>query len=378
MNFPKAKEISAVKIKFPYSYIKSFPFILLVFLCIIYYGCSEKSPLSPENNTSNEVLLLHTEGKYIKTSEGKTIRLTGVNVPSLEWSDAGENVLTSIKAAVNDWGANIIRLPVCQDRWFGMTDAQSDSGSSYRNIVDMAIKQANSLGVYIIIDLHWSDGGQWGQNVSQHYMPDVNSIAFWKDAAKRYANNTGVLFDMYNEPHDVSWNVWKNGGTVNEVINGAAVSYKAPGLQTILDSIRATGAKNIVIAGGLDWGYDLSGVIAGYSLSDPNGNGIIYSSHIYPWKGTSSVNWDPHAGNISKTYPVLIGEVGCQPDAAQEDPNTWAPKILQYIEALELNWTGWAFHPSASPCMISDWNYTPTSYWGAYAKAMLLQEKTKR
>jgi len=33
------------------------------------------------------------------------------------------------------------------------------------------------------------------------------------------------------------------------------------------DAIRATGAYNIVVAGGLDWGYDLSGVVKDSSVS---------------------------------------------------------------------------------------------------------------
>lgn len=49
-------------------------------------------------------------------------------------------------------------------------------------------------------------------------------------------------------------------------------------------AIRGTGAKNIVIAGGLDRGYDLSGVLKGFALKNQTGNGIMYSSHFYPWK----------------------------------------------------------------------------------------------
>ncbi len=47
-------------------------------------------------------------------------------------------------------------------------------------------------------------------------MPDRNSVAFWKDVAAAYKNHPAVIFDLYNEPHDVSWDVWLKGGKVTE------------------------------------------------------------------------------------------------------------------------------------------------------------------
>ncbi|MEI7822493.1 MAG: hypothetical protein WCK55_16390 [Verrucomicrobiota bacterium] len=44
--------------------------------------------------------------------------------------------------------------------------------------------------------------------------------------------------------------------------------------------MRSTGARNIVVTGGLDWACDLSGIASGFELKDVGGNGIIYSTHI--------------------------------------------------------------------------------------------------
>ena len=61
----------------------------------------------------------------------------------------------------------------------------------------------------MLLDLHWSDAGEWGRHIGQHKMPDENTVAFWSDAAARYKNDPAVLFDLYNEPHDVPWEVWQ-------------------------------------------------------------------------------------------------------------------------------------------------------------------------
>ncbi|MEI7578094.1 MAG: cellulase family glycosylhydrolase [Armatimonadota bacterium] len=320
---------------------------------------------------------LRVVGKQLRDAKGNLVRLQGVNVPSLDWSPVGEHVMESIDVAIDGWNANIIRIPLTQDLWFGYEKGQqkADRGESYRKIVDDIVKKIAEKNCYVLLDLHWSDAGQWGQNVGQHKMPDANTVVFWKDFAKRYANNPAVLFDLYNEPHSVSWEIWKNGGQVEDSSKG--VTYRSPGMQTLLNTVRSTGAKNVVVAGGLDWAYDLRGVLSGYGLNDPSGNGIVYATHIYPWKK----DWDANVTPVFAKYPVIVGEVGTKPwkegDPPHENVYTedWAPAVMAYIEKHKLNWTAWSFHPSANPCIITDWSYKPTSYWGKYVKEALANRK---
>jgi aryl-phospho-beta-D-glucosidase BglC (GH1 family) len=320
---------------------------------------------------------LKVEGNQLKTPDGKVVRLQGVNIASLEWTARGDHVLQSVGVAIDQWGSNAIRLPLSQDRWFGRAKEQSDGGTAYRKLIEEAVAAAAAKRCYMILDLHWSNAGVWGQNIGQHCMPDDHSVAFWEAVAAAYANHPAVLFDLYNEPYGVSWEIWRDGGTVSEKPGRAArdgLKYHSPGLQKLLDTCRAKGAKNVIVAGGLDWGYDLSGLARGYVLSDPQGNGVVYASHIYPWKK----DWDRYVTVVLDKYPVLIGEVGCQPRGRDEDPKTWAPKVLDYIEKHQLSWTAWCFHPSASPCLLGDWNYTPTAHWGVPVKKALEAAAAKR
>jgi hypothetical protein len=305
-------------------------------------------------------------GNHLVNASGQTVRLLGVNVPSLEWGNAGENVLKSVGVAIDTWKANVIRLPLSQDRWEGHTG--SGSGAAYQALVDSVVAQASAAGAYVLLDLHWSDENVWGSNLGQHDMPDDNSTTFWHDVATHYANNPAALFDLYNEPHGITWDVWKNGGMVTE----GTVQYHTPGMQALIATVRATGANNLVVAGGLNWGCDDSGVLTGYALSDDTGNGIMYDSHVYPWNSKNLSSMQTDFGNVSLQYPVIAGEVGHDglPTAygyEDPDPVVWDPQVLNYFDSLGMNWTGWDLHPSSSPCLISDWNYTPTPYWGQYA-----------
>ena len=132
-----------------------------------------------------------------------------------------------------------------------------------------------------------------------------------------------------------------------------------------------------MIAGGLDWGYDLSGVTQGFALIErAGGNGIVYSSHIYPWKK----DWQSHTLDAAVKYPLFVGEVGCPPDYSgfqfippdQRYPlDGWAADVLGMMQKNRLNWTGFSFHPTCGPPAISDWNYTPTPFWGVFVKDAL-------
>ena len=145
-------------------------------------------------------------------------------------------------------------------------------------------------------------------------------------------------------------------------------------MQKLLDVCRGQGAKNLIVAGGLDWAYDLAAIAKGSALADAKGQGVIYDTHIYPWKK----DWDRHVGVVLDKYPVLVGEAGCEPRGKEEDPKTWAPKILDYIEKHQLQWTAWDLHPAAGPCLIQNWNYTPTPHWGVPVKKALRETAARR
>ena len=348
-------------------------FLGVLALCGALSGAAPAAPAAPS--------MLHIEGNRIVNQAGAPVRLTGVNVPSLEWGNEGEHVLHSVRVACDEWGANVIRLPLAQDRWLGSAPFQDDGGAAYRKTVDDVVRAVSEKGAYVVLDLHWSNAGQMGRSIGQHKMPDDNSQIFWAMVSRSYANDPAVLFDLYNEPHDVSWEVWKNGGAVQENIDDRPLAYHSPGMQQLASVIRANGARNVLIAGGLDWGYDLSGIPKGAALDDRGGGGIVYGTHIYAWKGSGPDNWNPYVGDIARQYAVWVGEVGVDPKDMHEvkvAPETWARDILAYLDAHDLGWAGWTFHPGATPRMIESWNYEPTPFWGTIAKDALLKAAKTR
>jgi len=326
-------------------------------------------------------LPLHVVGTNVMNSHGEKVRLRGVNVASLEWTSDGQgHILETVRVAIRDWHANIIRLPLSQDRWFGYGPEQTDRGQAYRALVRQIAAYCTTNACYLILDLHWSDCNEWGHNIGQHSMPDTNSLAFWRDFAPVFANQPAVLYDLYNEPHDVSWEVWLHGGRIKDKPAGrrnpeTPKTFTAVGLQTLLDAVRATGANNVVVAGGLDWAYDLSGILKGSRLADPHGNGVIYANHCYDNKHETVDTWIAHMEAASAQLPVIVSEFGGHAGPSLMDPSdNWLLHVMRSLEAHQWSWTAWDLHTSARPNLIADWDYTPTPNFGVYVKGALAGE----
>jgi hypothetical protein len=309
-------------------------------------------------------------GNRLINSDHEQVILQGVNVPSLEWSAKGEKIHRSIKVALLDWQANTIRLPVNHSYWFGKGKGKgkdsSNDQTAYRQIVDEVIAMAAGQGAYVILDLH-SFGA-----------PQEFARSFWLDAAARYANNPAVLFDLYNEPHGISWDLWRNGGEKEVKKNGNMQTIQVVGMQALLEAVRSTGAKNIIIAGGISYAYDLSGILDGYALDDTGGYGLMYATHFYNWH----TGWEKKFLQVAKKYPVLVGEFGADtkkmnfvPANKQEDPYTFMPDALGMIQKYHLNWTAFSLHPKATPVLIKDWSYEPTDFFGSFVKEALAGKK---
>jgi len=299
----------------------------------------------------------YVNGNTICRADGAAHQFHGIARPSLEWSSAGENLSAADFQLMASWKANVVRIALNQDFWLA-TSPRHDPG--YPALVDSAIAWAEAAGMDVILDLHWSDAGVLGAcGGCQQRMPDANSLTFWTEVAARYRTDGRVLFELYNEPHDVSWDVWRAGGDTGE-------GWQAVGMQALYDVVRSTGAYNLVVIGGLDWAYDLSGVpahrIAGFN--------IVYATHPYNNQAARRARfWDVYWGFLTDTDPVIVTEFG-------ENSGTCAVEygaaVLAYADLHGAGWTAWAWYPGGCgfPALIEDWNGTPSPS-GAIVKALL-------
>ncbi len=330
-------------------------------------------------------LALKVVGNQLLYENGQPARLRGVNCAGLEWSaDADDRMPRTLEVAIRDWHANLIRLPVSQDRWFGKAPGQTDGGAAYRALVGRLADYCVANNAYLMLDLHWSDAGQWGRHIGQHNLPDRNSVVFWQAAAPAFKDNPAVLFDLYNEPSRIDWDQWYRGGPMTEIEEktGERLKYDAVGLPALVAAIRATGAKNVIVAGGINWAYEVEGIPGDRELHDPTGNGIVYAVHPYPHAyariGRETIpQWVARMEPFARRFPIIVSEFGSLeatwpfPKEWNMNDEKWNREMLAALEAHGWNWTAWDFHVSAAPCLIADWDYTPTPHFGVWVKQAL-------
>ena len=71
---------------------------------------------------------LRVNGNRLVDENGKEVWLQGVCIDSLQWSAGGEQILKSLQVAIDQWHANVIRLPVTDEFWAGRNKWQKDKG----------------------------------------------------------------------------------------------------------------------------------------------------------------------------------------------------------------------------------------------------------
>ena len=206
-------------------------------------------------------MALHTQGNKLLNAQNKLVLLHGVDLPSLEWTNRGDHVRRSMRAAVTQWHCQIVRIPTSVNRWFGQMPGQSHGGRVYRHIVDQLVQYAARHHVYVVLDLHWNDMDRTFADIGQHRMPDHSCVRYWRLAARRYMDYPNVFYDLYNEPHGISWITWRDGGICTGETKTTVVTYRAVGMQRLYDVVRHAGANNIVIIGGTSWAYDDFGML---------------------------------------------------------------------------------------------------------------------
>jgi aryl-phospho-beta-D-glucosidase BglC (GH1 family) len=283
---------------------------------------------------------LTTSGTSVLDGQGRRLQLHGVQLGGMKNMNWSANTVTVAEIdAAHRWGANLARLPVAENP-FVPGDCSYDA--NYVSTVDRIVNDVTSRGMVLVLDLHTNAltaCGAWDQ---QQKMPDAQAVSFWQAAATRYKNNPLVAFDLYNEPHDVTDAQWKNGGS----ISSSGVTYQAVGMQKLYDTVRATGAKNLVFASGRGWAgtYPATAPLTGTT-------NLIWAVHAYTCPTATPANGgacqsgpggveDPSGilgsfATVGTTQPVMVTEFGW-PDPNDGD---YIANVAAY--ASSHGWVGW-------------------------------------
>lgn len=299
----------------------------------------------------------HVSGIKLIDTSGKPFLLRGAQIESTfaynGWTTNNDINRVFTPAVFNQmsskWHLNAVRIPL--SNW-----VYAKYTKQYTTLLDQVVTMANSYGLYVVLDLHdyVKGGSPYGTGANA---PKPESVAFWKAIATHYKNNTMVMFDLFNEPQYRDANTWLHGGGTQRGSTGKTAPVI--GMQTLVNTVRAVGAKQILIIGGVHVADNLR-------INDPN---IMYTVHTFHRvaDGTPAI-WSANWGTFLGHYPLFYGEWALLPNghasyycvtATPENANQKVLNFLTYMDQNSMSWTAWQF---ANNYLIVNHNtFAPTS-----------------
>jgi PKD repeat protein len=316
--------------------------------------------------TSAATFSIAVQGNHFVNGSGQTIRLLGVNRSGSEYmcGSAGGNTFDgpvddAAIASIAAWHTNAVRVPLNEDCWLGINGFPvGQTAASYQQAITAFVNRLHAHGQYAILELHWNNGGT-AQSTAQMGMADADhGPAFWTSVATSFKSDPAVLFDLYNEPHDITWDCWKNGGCADPV-----GGFTVAGMQTLLNAVRATGATQPILAGGLAYANDMSQWLS-FKPTD-SGNALVASIHNYNFNSCISLScWNSVYQPIATSYPVVTGELG-ENDCA----HGYIDSYMNWADQNGVSYLAWAWNTyscNTFPALISNFNGTPTAFGAGF------------
>jgi len=303
-------------------------------------------------------------GNHLVDQAGNTVRLLGVNRSGAEYQCVeggqifdGPTDWASIKA-MKSWKINAVRVPLNESCWLGINGVEpSLSGNAYRAAIREYVSGLERAGLYVILDLHWA-APRRGLATGLIPLPDAeHAPAFWSSVATEYRDDRGVIFDLFNEPHDVGWDCWSAACTSYDTYFG---SYASVGLPELLATVRATGAQQPVMLGGLDWSRDLRGWLA-HMPEDP-AHALVAANHTYDFS-LCARGCRKNLASIARQVPVVTGELG-EGDCAHR----YIDPYMRFADRNGISYLGWTWNTGGrwtcegGPALIDNFNGHPTPF----------------
>eukprot|EP01091_Cochliopodium_minus_P016245 TRINITY_DN602_c0_g1_i4.p1 TRINITY_DN602_c0_g1~~TRINITY_DN602_c0_g1_i4.p1 ORF type:complete len:919 (+),score=219.64 TRINITY_DN602_c0_g1_i4:61-2817(+) len=320
---------------------------------------------------------LKVSGNYLVNNQNQLVILRGTSRSGTEYSCVQTGNIfdgphdSSVLSAMAAWGINAVRIPLNEQCWLGINGVNTAaSGSNYQNAISGWIDTIYTANMAVFLDLHWTAAGT-GNAASQAPMPNTDhSLTFWSQVATMFKNRSYVVFEAFNEPYPdnsnwnstAAWSCWRDGGSCS------GISYNVAGMQSIVDTIRETGATNVIALGGIAYSNSLAQWLQ-YQPVDPLNN-LVAVWHTYNFNYcVQQTCWDQTIGVVSQVVPVIATEIG-ENDCA----HGYIDGVMNYLDSKYQNYFGWTWNVwdcGSGPALISDESGTPTSFGVGYKNHIL-------
>lgn len=209
----------------------------------------------------------------------------------------------------DDWEINLIRASMAVDENNGYLTNKAREKQKVETIVDAAI----SKGIYVIID--------WHSHHAENYQADA--VEFFEQMATQYKDYPNVIYEIYNEPLNISW-------------SGVLKPYA----EAVVTAIRAIDSDNIIVVGTPNWSQNVDAVIGNQIQAD----NIAYAFHFYASEPSHYQNLrNKVAVAVANDIPLFVTEWGVSEASGNGNFNQqWTNEWLELLDEHQLSWCNWS------------------------------------
>lgn len=260
-------------------------------------------PETPENSTTPLALTI-TDGQLLN-SQNERIQLKGMSLFWSQWAPEFYNFET-VKNLKEGWNINVIRAAMAVEQGGYLENPQREK-EKVKQIIEAAI----DLDLYVIVD--------WHDHHAEDHLPEAK--LFFAEIAKEYGHYPNLIYEIYNEPLDVSW---------SDVLK--------PYHEAVIASIREHDEDNIIVAGTPRWSQRVD-----LAAEDPiEGVNIAYTLHFYAGTHRQELREIAKVA-IEKGIALFVTEFGTT--NADGDGPVYPEETKRWFEFMEqnnLSWCNWS------------------------------------
>jgi endoglucanase len=269
-------------------------------------GCSSKKEaiskadvvVTPVKRNGN---LAISNGSVVNASEDP-IQLKGMSLFWSQWQPQFYNKET-MENLVEGWNIDLIRAAMAIEHE-GYLKHPKREKKKVKDVIDAAI----DLGIYVIVD--------WHDHHAEDHLAEAKS--FFSEIAQEYGDHPNLIYEVYNEPLDVSW---------SQVLK--------PYHEEVIASIRENDPDNIIILGTPTWSQRVD-----HAAEDPvDGDNLAYTLHFYAGTHRQELRSIAEAA-MKKGLPLFVTEFGTT-DANGDGP-VYEKETAEWMEFMDLHKLSWA------------------------------------
>ena len=286
---------------------------------------------------------LQVRGSQLCDQNGQPVILRGV---SLGWHNLWPRFYN--KGAVDEltdkWHASVIRAAM----GVKIEDNYLENPSFALQCMTPVIEEAIKDGVYVIIDWH------------AHDMYTDKAAEFFGKMSAKYGKYPNVIYELFNEPVEDSWESLKQYAT------------------TVIKAIRANDPDNIILMGCPHWDQDIDKVAASPIEGVSN---VMYTVHFYAATHKQYLR-DRMQKAVEGGLPVFVSECAGM-EASGDGPlnEEEYDKWIDLMERLKISWVNWSLSDKNETCSMllqrakADGNWTDDVIkpWGKLVRKTLLK-----